>query len=47
VLFDPFEKELHLPSRAIEIGDRLRRNGKVVGEKIEGLVGLAKVCKGK
>ncbi len=41
MLFDPFKKELHLPSIAIEFGDGLRWNGKVVGEKVEGLVGLA------
>ncbi len=43
MLFDPFKKELHLPSIALEIGDCLRRNGKVVGEKVERLVGLAVV----
>ncbi len=43
MLFDPFKKELHLPSIALESGDCLRRNGNVVGEKVERLVGLAVV----
>ncbi len=44
MLFDPFKKELYLPSILIEIGDGLCRNGNVVGEKVERLVGLAVVA---
>ena len=31
MLFDPTEEELHLPTAAIQIGDRLSRQQKVVG----------------
>ncbi len=31
VLFDPFEEQLDLPTAAIELGDRQRRQAEVVG----------------
>jgi hypothetical protein len=43
VLFDPFEKQLHLPSRPVEIGDGLCGDQKVVGQEIEGFVDLGVV----
>ena len=40
VLLDPFEKQFHLPSAAIQIGDRYGRQGKVVCQKHEYFVVL-------
>ena len=35
LLFDPFEAQFCLPAVTIEIGNRLRRCGEVVGQKVE------------
>src|SRR5690349_362196 len=39
VLFDPFEKQLDLPTTAIELSDNQSRFGKVVGQKHQFLAG--------
>jgi hypothetical protein len=39
VLFDPFEKQLYLPTGAIQVGGCLGRESEVVGQKIEGRAG--------
>ena len=33
VLLDPFEEQLHLPALAVQVGNQLRLQGKVVGQK--------------
>ena len=35
MLFDPFEEQFYLPAVTIQIGNRLRRYGEVVGQKVE------------
>ncbi|MCK9231131.1 MAG: hypothetical protein RBS58_10770 [Syntrophales bacterium] len=40
MLFDPLEKQLHLPAVAIQFGDRLHRQRKIVGQKHKALVAL-------
>jgi hypothetical protein len=35
VLLDPFEEQLDLPAVSIQVGYRLCRNGKVVGQEVE------------
>ena len=39
MLLDPFEKRLDLPALEVQIGTRLRRNGEVVGQKVEAFSG--------
>ena len=40
MLLDPFEKQFDLPSTFVKIGDGLCREGKVVGQKYQALVGF-------
>jgi hypothetical protein len=40
MLLDPFEKQFDLPSAFVEIGNGLCREGKVVGQKYQALVGF-------
>jgi hypothetical protein len=40
VLFHPFEKQLDLPTVAIEFGDGQRTQSEIVGQKDKLLVGL-------
>jgi len=40
MLFDSFEEQPHLPAITIKVGNRLRRDNEVVGQKIEGLAGV-------
>ncbi len=40
VLLDPFEEQFDLPSAFAEIGDDLCREGEVVGQKHQALVGF-------
>ncbi len=40
MLLDPFEKQFHLPTAAIEISNRFRRKDKIVGQKHKRLIVL-------
>ncbi len=40
MLFDPFEKQLHLPAAAIKIGNRDGRQNEVVGQEYKCFVVL-------
>ena len=40
VLLDPFEEKLDVPAVAIQIGDRLRWEHKIVGQEDQSLLGL-------
>lgn len=40
VLFDPFEEEFHLPALRVQVGVRLRLQGKIVGQKRDAVAGL-------
>ena len=40
MLLDPFEEQFDLPAAAIEFGNGERRQGEVVGQKDQRLVGL-------
>ena len=40
MLLDPFEEQLHLPALAVQIGDQLRFQGEVVGQKHQALAGV-------
>ena len=40
MLLDPLEEQLHLPALAIQIGDQLGLEGKVVGQKHQSLAGV-------
>jgi|SRR6266404_709521 hypothetical protein len=39
MLFDPLEEQLHLPAAAIQLGDSQSRQGEVVGQKHQSLLG--------
>ena len=40
MLFDPSEEQLDLPAAALEFGDGERRQGDVIGQKDQRLVGI-------
>ncbi len=40
MLFDPFEEEFDLPTTSVELRDRQRRHGEVVGQEDEGFAGF-------
>ena len=40
MLFDPFEKQLHLPALPVQVGDQFRFQTKVVGQKHDLLAGF-------
>ena len=40
MLFDPFEKQLHLPAATIKLGDGECGQGEIVGEKHQPLAGI-------
>src|SRR6266849_8083497 len=40
MLLDPFEEQFHLPALLVDVGNGPRRQGKVVGQKLQALVAL-------